>query len=77
MNTVMTARKPHPWMVGWNQQKALERAKKLGELRVRAERYHEDHADPVYAEAQRATARKSYHNRKNKGVVTPAKGEKE
>ena len=62
----------HPWRVQFNQKVALEKARKLAELRQRRDQFAEDYKDPVYADARRATALLSYHNRKTKGVTTPA-----
>ena len=74
MNTVMQARKPHPWKMQFDQQTALAKAKKLGAQRTTNKRLREERKDPIYGEARRATELLCYHNRKTKGVVTPAKG---
>ena len=74
MNTIIQARKPHPWMTGYAQKCELEKAKKLARIRDRNAQLREERKDPIYGEARRATELLCYHNRKTKGVVTPAKG---
>ena len=75
MNTIIQARKPHPWKMAFDQQTALAKAKKLGAKRVLNARLREERLDPTYRDARRATELLCYHNRKNKGVTTPATGE--